>query len=71
MRNNIVILFLILLPNFSFGQKSECKIYPVDESRNDYLMKILLQVLVEPFMENKDLLNTGTLKIQIVQSYGN
>ncbi len=35
MRNNIVILFLILLPNFSFGQKSECKIYPVDESRND------------------------------------
>ena len=47
MMKNTLILFFILLTNLSYGQKTEFKIYPVDESRQDSTLYKFVGILKE------------------------
>jgi hypothetical protein len=70
MRKNPVILFLILLTNFSFGQKVEYKIYPVDESKNDTIISKFVGILEEVITEKDTFRLYNLLDENVVTSFG-
>jgi hypothetical protein len=70
MMKNTLILFFILLTNLSYGQKTELKIYPVDESRQDSTLYKFVEILKEVIM-NKDTSKLyNMLDENIISSFG-
>lgn len=70
MMKSTLILFFILLTNLSYGQKTEFKIYPVDESRQDSTLYKFVEILKEVIM-NKDTSKLyNMLDENIISSFG-
>jgi len=70
MRKIPLILMLILLTNFSFAQKTEYKIYPVDESKNDTTIYEFVETLKEVITTKDTFRLYNLLDENVVTSFG-
>ena len=70
MRKCPVILVLILLTSFSFAQKTEYRIYPVDESKNDTTISQFVGILKEVITAKDTFRLNNLLHENVVTSFG-
>jgi hypothetical protein len=70
MKKSSVLLLLMALINFSFAQKIEYKIYPVDETKNDTTITQFIEVLEEVISAKDTFRLYKMLDKNIVSSFG-
>lgn len=70
MKKILISLVLILITNFSFAQKIEYKIYPVDETKNDTTLTQFIEVLEEVISAKDTFRLYKMLDKNIVSSFG-